>query len=279
MIKGKLQPVDALLRADEIGIDRTYQRAFVLRWVIERLPHFDPVLLGVITVAIRVDGSRWVVDGQHRLALAIRALGPDAMVRCELIQSSGPVQEAGWFHELNARRRALMPMDNYRSGVAGDDPVCLAIAGALAAIGRSASRHVSGRTTMSGIGTLMRELNGHPLRANALLRYCAEIAGDSAITAGLIRGVNRLVTRIYRDGKLPDEYITRLAAIKWDPTLKRMIARARYETGASEAQMAVVVMVKALNGRKKPTSALYLRPNATDNTVIMWPDELKGREA
>ena len=53
----------------DLNTDRTYQRP--LRKTYKKIAaQFDPLLLSTITVSKRLDGTYWILDGQHRVAAA-----------------------------------------------------------------------------------------------------------------------------------------------------------------------------------------------------------------
>lgn len=99
----------------ELKIDPSYQRSdFINKKVVSSIAkEFDPLLVGVITVGKRVDGSCWVVDGQHRVLGAIKR-GVDSLA-CIVFESRGSEHEAEVFYELNSRRTGINCISIYKA--------------------------------------------------------------------------------------------------------------------------------------------------------------------
>ncbi len=62
------------IKADDLNVDRGYQRAAGTSYINKIAREFDPALFGIITVAERDDGSYWILNGQHRVE-AMRKMG------------------------------------------------------------------------------------------------------------------------------------------------------------------------------------------------------------
>lgn len=96
-----------------LNVDRTYQRP--LKNTYKRIAaQFDPLLVGVITLSRRADGTIWILDGQHRVAAAkeknIETL--DALIYEGLTIE----QEAYIFSMQNHNRIKVNPFDLYNAG-------------------------------------------------------------------------------------------------------------------------------------------------------------------
>lgn len=111
----------------ELQIDQSYQRSdYINKKIVNCIARdFDPVLAGVITVGKRVDGSCWVVDGQHRV-LGARKRGVESL-HCIVFESRGPEHEAERFYELNTRRTGINSISMYKSLLAQREETTLHI--------------------------------------------------------------------------------------------------------------------------------------------------------
>lgn len=99
----------------DLQIDRAYQRHdYINKRVVKSIQNnFDDLLVGVITVGRREDGSLWVVDGQHRV-LGARQAGKTNL-KCVVFSSRGADHEAEVFYELNTQRTSINCISMYRA--------------------------------------------------------------------------------------------------------------------------------------------------------------------
>lgn len=108
-------------------VDHRYQRPADTRWVSTIARNFDPDLLGIFTVNWRMDGSFWLINGQHRLrALRSREM-LDAVVSCDLYDGLSLAEEAKLFTETQALTKRISVRDRWHARLAEQDPVTLAI--------------------------------------------------------------------------------------------------------------------------------------------------------
>ena len=117
----------------ELRVDVSYQRRLDPARVKKYFGIYNPALLTPLSVARRSDGSLWVWDGQHRLAL-LKMLGED-LAPCFVIESTGLEDEAGLFIEAQKARKALTQMDTWKAKLARQDPVALEIKATVEACG------------------------------------------------------------------------------------------------------------------------------------------------
>jgi len=128
----------------ELGIDATYQRSIETgpsRALIRRIAqHWDWGLFQPLVVAKRVDGTFWVVDGQHRLAAA-RLRSDMYDLPCVVTQYDNPGDEAATFVALNVQRRPLSALDLFKAALAANDESSIEIEMMLSAAGLSLAPH------------------------------------------------------------------------------------------------------------------------------------------
>tara|TARA_R110000868_G_scaffold373984_2_gene638346 strand:- start:842 stop:1618 length:777 start_codon:yes stop_codon:yes gene_type:complete len=99
----------------DLQIDKAYQRhEYINKQVVKKIQNsFDELLIGVITVGKRQDGSMWVVDGQHRV-LGAKAAGKKSL-ECVVFESRGAEHEATVFYELNTQRTGINCIAMYKA--------------------------------------------------------------------------------------------------------------------------------------------------------------------
>jgi hypothetical protein len=110
-----------------LNIDPSYQRSdFLNMTVVNKIgSEFSLVRFNVLIVAQRLDGSLWVVDGQHRYFGAKKA--GQTTVPCRVFSSQGPQQEASVFYDLNKTRTSINAISMYRALLRQDEVTSVAI--------------------------------------------------------------------------------------------------------------------------------------------------------
>jgi hypothetical protein len=111
--KTDTKPVEIDL--ESLQIDRSYQRHdYINNKVVRSIANdFNELLVGVVTVGKRQDGSLWVVDGQHRV-LGAKKKGLKQLT-CVVFDSRGSEHEAEVFYELNTRRTGINCISIYKA--------------------------------------------------------------------------------------------------------------------------------------------------------------------
>ncbi len=109
------------VRADQLNIDRAYQRRRDDRHASQIARNFDPMAFGVFLVSERADGKLYIIDGQHRW-VALEMLGSlDEMIPCHIYRGLTREDEAFIF-QMSTNRKAITPIDRFRSKLFYCDP-------------------------------------------------------------------------------------------------------------------------------------------------------------
>lgn len=111
------------LPAESLHIDHDhYQRPLRDTHVKRIAGRFDPGAFGVLEVSEREDKSRWVLDGQHRVAAVIARGWGARLVPCLVHRGLTLSDEAIIFYKPQATRRSLKPTERFRARLtAGDE--------------------------------------------------------------------------------------------------------------------------------------------------------------
>lgn len=117
-------PVEAL------SIDHTYQRTTdndtSLRLIIHIASKFDWRLCTPLVISRRADGTRVIIDGQHRW-LAARRRGDIPQLPCCLFHYESSQEEARMFILANRSRKPINRLDDYFAALAAEDEDALEI--------------------------------------------------------------------------------------------------------------------------------------------------------
>jgi hypothetical protein len=118
------EAVYADLPLDQIQVDMSYQERPRETLVNQIATQFSEVMFGNLVISKRPDGSFWVVDGATRKFGLERGGHRARIVRCQIIRTSGPKQEALLFKHYNCNRK-MVPIANRinAEGIAGVNPV------------------------------------------------------------------------------------------------------------------------------------------------------------
>lgn len=114
-------PVYRLIPLDQLVIDEGYQRDIDQKHVDRIESEWDEAQFGVLEVSQRSDSEYAIFDGQHRYHAALK----HGETRAPSLVHTGltPQQEAELFTALQDRRKALTPIDRFKSRLFAGDPV------------------------------------------------------------------------------------------------------------------------------------------------------------
>lgn len=113
----------------ELVVDPVIQRNLVDTEVNDIVRKFNPAALGVLTVSLRDNGVRSVVDGQQRRAALIRLHSEgayDSKVQVMVHEGLSLAEEAQLFLDLNARR-TVDAIRRFKTRLIAEDPQALDI--------------------------------------------------------------------------------------------------------------------------------------------------------
>ncbi len=110
-----------------LNIDHSYQRELIRHSRINRIASdWNFQKCGVLVVAQRPDGTYWVVDGQHR-KLAADLLDHICELPCLVYQTDNATTEAALYLAYNTDRGRVMAFDKFKSELAAQDPIAMAV--------------------------------------------------------------------------------------------------------------------------------------------------------
>ncbi|MBO0127910.1 DUF6551 family protein [Agrobacterium sp. OT33] len=205
----------------ELTVDSSYQRSIdnngSRRLIASIAANFDWRLCAPLVVSRRPDGSRVIIDGQHRWAAAVRR-GDLLQLPCCLFTYGSPEGEARMFIVANRARKAMNRMDDFHAALAAGDEDALDIRRLVSEAGLAIARSTSSTawkpgdvTFTSSIATALRR-HGDAV-VSAALTCMAEAYNGETLTHGA--SIFGALVRIYAnppEGFDPDEFV---------PTLRR----------------------------------------------------------
>jgi hypothetical protein len=139
-------PVLQYCAPEQLLIDDSYQRSLeaeASQALIRKIAiNWDWGLCQPLFVARRADGGLYVVDGQHRLAAAVKR-GDIPQLPCVVTHFESSDLEAAAFVALNQQRRPLSAIDLFKAALAAGDPAAVLIRECLDDAGLKLSNHTS----------------------------------------------------------------------------------------------------------------------------------------
>lgn len=184
-------------------IDPTIQRPLDEKRAQRIADGFDADAFGIIHVSQREDGSRIIVDGQHRVA-GVRLLGwIDQRVECKVYSGISRAEEARLFVKLNESVK-VQPIPKFNARVVANERVAVAIQRILAdnhwrvAIGQSPGCFMAVTAAETVYNGDRGRLGSDGPKALALtLRTITEAWGHdpAGANAYIVRGLGLLYTR------------------------------------------------------------------------------------
>ncbi len=254
-------PTSIRVHESALVFDRDYQRAIDPNRVRRLIEEFRSSGLGALTVSLRPDGRRVVVDGQHRVA-AVRTVGYQGKLPCNQYTGLTLADEAAMFLLLNNTKQ-VAPIDKFRARVIANEPQALAISKVLQAHGWSAKAggedgHFAAvaaaeKVYTTGAGVLKR--GEHPELLGVVLSTIVGAWGHSPKGAHnlIVSGLGQLYGR-YLELVDPDKVVSELA--KMTPHMLIGKANALKEARGGTVASALAEVVTGLHNKGRRTHRL-----------------------
>lgn len=161
----------------ELAVDHSYQRSIdndpSRRLIASIAANFDWRLCVPLVVSRRSDGSKVIIDGQHRWAAAV-CRGDLPQLPCCLFTYENPEDEARMFIVANRARKAINRLDDFHAALAATDEDSLEIMRLVAEARLTIARNTSSTSWKPGEVAFTSSI------AKALRRH-----GESIVSAAL----------------------------------------------------------------------------------------------
>lgn len=141
-----------MISVDQISIDSSYQRPLDVKRIDRLKRAYNRGACKAVSLSRRDDGSLWVYDGQHTLALAI-ASGEDSVPA--VIVKGDQQKEARWFLLMNGSGVSKASVrDRHRASVAMGDDVAAGVEAMMARHGVCIAKGGTKAGTTSAVGSI-----------------------------------------------------------------------------------------------------------------------------
>jgi hypothetical protein len=185
------------VHTSELTVDQSYQRSIEnegSRRLIAGIPaNFDWRLCAPLVVSRRSDGSKVVIDGQHRWAAAVRR-GDLPQLPCCLFTYASPEDEARMFILANRARKPMNRLDDFHAALAAADEDALEILRLVTEAGLSMARNTAANAWRPGqvaftssIATALRR-HGEAIVSAALTCIAEAFEGQALVHGASLFG-------------------------------------------------------------------------------------------
>ncbi|WP_170150966.1 DUF6551 family protein [Hephaestia caeni] len=149
---GKMPSIE-WVHTTELTVDQSYQRSIdnegSRRLIASIAANFDWRLCAPLVVSRRLDGSKVIIDGQHRWAAAVRR-GDLLQLPCCLFTYDSPEDEARMFIVANRARKPMNRLDDFHAALAAADEDALEIQRLVTEAGLKMARNTSSAAWRAG---------------------------------------------------------------------------------------------------------------------------------
>ena len=176
----------------ELAVDHSYQRSIdntgSRRLIASIAANFDWRLCAPLVISRRPDGSKVIIDGQHRWAAAVRR-GDLPQLPCCLFTYDSPEDEARMFIVANRARKSMNRLDDFHAALAAADEDAAEIQRLVTEAGLRLARKTSSTAWKAGevafTSSIATALRRHgPAIVSAALTTIAEAYEGQPLTYG-----------------------------------------------------------------------------------------------
>lgn len=247
---GKMPSIE-WVHTTELTVDQSYQRSIdnegSRRLIASIAANFDWRLCAPLVVSRRPDGSKVIIDGQHRWAAAVRR-GDLLQLPCCLFTYDSPEDEARMFIVANRARKPMNRLDDFHAALAAADEDAVEIQRLVTEAGLKMARNTSSSAWKAGevaftssIAVALRR-HGTPVVSAALTSIAEAYDGHPLTYGASIFGALIKLFANPPEGFDPDDLVPTLRGLD-------MVALGQIVHGLSGGDSRAVAVHAAILGR------------------------------
>jgi hypothetical protein len=185
-----------MIDKNELNIDGRYQRGQVSETKVREIArNWDWVLLGVILVVQRLDGTYWVFDGGHRTRGSFYR-DDIQMLPCMVYSIDDLSDEAKAFLGKNLMVTNVSSVDKYKAAVVANDETANKASALLGEFGIEVSFNASKTKQIKCINTLLSMIDRDEALAKRCFVFCLGRSEGSPVSSTVMRGLFALCQRL-----------------------------------------------------------------------------------
>jgi hypothetical protein len=193
--------IQQMVNKHRLLVDKEYQRNTNDMKVLALAREWSWIACSSITVALR-DGEYYVIDGQHRVAAAMRRTDITELP-CLVFKTAGVDVEAKGFLAANTQRKPMYSSEKFKAMVVVGNPEALLVQKLADQAGRHVSRD-SSPSTIGCVGTLLKLAKANPDALQKMWPMLTEVCKGFSLHERIVDGLMYLETNIPEGESLTD---------------------------------------------------------------------------
>jgi hypothetical protein len=236
--------IQQMVNKHRLLVDKEYQRNTNDMKVLTLAREWSWIACSSITVALR-DGEYYVVDGQHRVAAAMRR-SDITELPCLVFKTAGIAVEAKGFLAANTQRKPMYSSEKFKALVVTESTEALLVQELAAQAGRHISRDTS-PSTIGCIGLLLRLAKANPATLQKMWPMLTDVCKGYNLHERIVDGLMYLETNMPEGESLTDrKWRSRIEKVGYAALLDAAAkASAFYSRGG--AKVWALGMLEAIN--------------------------------
>lgn len=238
----------------DLNIDGRYQRERVSDSKVKQIARkWDWVLLGVILVVERVDGSLWVFDGGHRTRASFYR-DDVHLLPCMIYKVADLSDEAKAFLGKNLMTTNVSSVDKFKASVVAEDEVAIATKEILQNCGVEVKNYSSGSGQLRCVNTMQKMVGKDVVLARRCFEFMMERADGTVVRSHALRALFTLCDHFASDFDVLEQHGAKLARHSQDEFEVR-IRQMRAECGKGGEKIDALALLSIINkGRRAKLS-------------------------
>lgn len=241
-----------MLPKQQLNIDGRYQRDSVSETkVLQIARRWDWMLIGVVIVVRRSDGTFWVVDGGHRTRASFYRDDVTEMP-CMVYELDAVSDEAKAFLGKNLMVTNVSSVDKHKAAVCAEDDTALIAAKILDSLGIEVANAATTFNQLKCINTFTNMVRVDQALARRVLVFVLQQTEGKAASSIVLRGIFALCIRLRDRVDVLSKYGDKLARHS-QKEMEVRIRQMRAECGKGGEKVEALAMLSLINkgSRKK----------------------------
>lgn len=178
-----------MIPKESLNIDGDYQRDAVSNAkVFEIARNWNWVLFGTIIVAMRADGSFWVIEGGHR-ARASFYRSDISKLPCMVHALDERQEEAKAFLGSNKFKTNVSSFHEFKAAILAGDEIAVGVDDLMRSHGYTVARHSGTPRTIKCITTITRAFKDDRKITEGVFEFCKLVDDETQIPAHVFNGI------------------------------------------------------------------------------------------
>jgi hypothetical protein len=189
-----------MIPKDELEVDLDYQREGTAQKIRNITAEWSWLACGVLLVARRPDGRKFVYDGGHRTHAA-RNRSDIRELPCLVFDTEDIAEEAMGFLRANTFRKPVNAVDKFRAQLMTGDPTALLVDRLIREHGLRVKHQSNAAKTVACLGRLMGIAKGQPEVLIQVWPLLVELTQDAAMHERVLESIVYVQSKLMAKGE------------------------------------------------------------------------------